>query len=277
MAAPSDHWTIRVRGTRDAQTRSRLAFAAAVIVAIALAMTQFNSTYSWFVGFMHAERFPANEIKREAQKAFVEQWTKSTRMTIPWLGIDFGASDAAILGSISLAIITLWFYVCIRRENHLIAELLIDAERASHDTKLLVFHGIASYLLFTSISDHDEPIDSLAGHDRADQRKFFLRPTLKLLIFLPAITIAFIVISDILSLILSPSVRASGESLFQTILREPETVVRVAMMESIALVFGTARFSLCSNISRFEEATGKIMKEFHDHHIVRHGARAGSA
>jgi len=145
------HWSTRLACAHDTQSRTRLAFIAITIISIAIIVAEFNSYFSWYVQFLTGgSNFPLpitdcdthqnidgctfpqhiNNAAAEAQKALIDEWIKSNRVTVSLLGVNFGMSDAAILGSISLFILSLWFFACIRRENHLIADLLIDAKKA---------------------------------------------------------------------------------------------------------------------------------------------------
>jgi hypothetical protein len=274
----ADEWPIRIAAARDAQRRSRYAFVVATIVAVAIFIAEFNSTWSWYSQFSSQNTFPkapAMETRQEAQKQLVQQWIKSSRMTVSLLGVDFGMSDAPVLGSVSLSVISLWFFFCIRRENHLIASVLRDATEETGSTRKTVFHGIVGYLVFTTITNDDEPIKSL-DQKLGDHKRFFLRRSIKILIFLPAIAIAFVVFSDIVSLWLPSPVRellppppgGASQSLWMTLVDkmkdDPRWVIQLLLTEAFALVFGTATYFLCEKITKFEEATADILREFED-------------
>jgi hypothetical protein len=177
-------------------------------------------------------------------------------------------SDAPILGSLSLAIISLWFYFCIRRENHLIAGVLRDARTSDSVVQQRAFYGITGYLVFTTLTNGDEPISSL--DQPISDKPFFLRRYIRFLLYLPALAIAFIVLSDVFSLCLPAAIRETSdpaEPLIVTIYRDPDRVrwfYQLIFMELFAsLIFGLTLL-ICLQISRFETATTDLLKEFYD-------------
>lgn len=288
----TDILTIRIEAARDALSRTRYAFVVATIVSVAIIVAEFNSTFSWYsqfpdlapVGQAHQTAAssqslqppelvskPAaddHSLKQLARETVVQEWVKSNRMAVSLLGVNFGMSDAPLLGSLSLAIISLWFYVCIRRENHLVASILRDVRAADRAAQQKAFYGITGYLVFTTMTDGDEPIFSLdqpIGH-----KAFYLRPYIRILIYLPAITIAFIVLSDAFSLLMPPEVReaaGSTKTLLNIIYNGPTRwFVQLLFMEGVALLFFGVTLSICMNISRFERATGHLLKKFYIAH-----------
>jgi hypothetical protein len=268
----SDIWNVRLTAARDAQNRSRYAFVAATIVAVAIGVAEFNSTLSWYSQFATQDNFPTQETRKEAEKTVVQEWIKSNRMTVSLLGVNFGMSDAPVLGSLSLSIMSLWFFVCIRRENHLIGRLLQDGQKNATETeKQTVFHGITGYLVFTTMSDDDDPISSLDQTPRQSKR-FFLRPSIMALIYLPVLTIAFIVVTDVISWTMPPIIRDPGsdpnESLFFHLYHDQfGRFLQLMCMELFALVFGTSTFLLCRSIMIFEKATARILREFEEKYV----------
>jgi hypothetical protein len=137
-------------------------------------------------------------IQQEMHKDLRKSWIENSRLRIALLGIDIAGTDATLLGSVSLYIISLWFFYSMRRENHLIANLLIDADRSTdQEIKLAVYHGIASYTVFTTIGG-DEPIRMLRPPPPVLHSVSNIRFAYILLLFLPAITIAFMIVTDIL-------------------------------------------------------------------------------
>ena len=97
-------WLVRIAAARDAQNRTRLAFLVATIVAVAIGISEFNSSFSWYLWFAQENGFAENQITREVQKDLLQEFVKGNRMTISLLGVNFGMSDAAVIGSIALAI-----------------------------------------------------------------------------------------------------------------------------------------------------------------------------
>jgi hypothetical protein len=153
--------------------------------------------------FAFLDKFFEKEVTKEIQKELIKNWIDSGQLRISPLGVNLSESDSSVMGSAALYVLTTWFFYCIRRENHLIARLLIDADQShDDDLKLAVYHGINSYTVFTTIGD-DYPIDRLRPPPPLQLSVAYHNPVFIALIFLPAITIAFMVGTDLLSLIRS--------------------------------------------------------------------------
>jgi hypothetical protein len=269
MSGSDSLWISRLTAARDAQSRTRYAFVAATIISVAILINEFNATFSWYIQFVLNEKVPVNAITEMAQRQLIQEWVKSDRMTVSMLGVNFGMSDAAILGSLSIYILSLWFFVCIRRENHLIVDLLSYAsQKADEDANVMLFHGIADYMVFTTITKDDEPRDVLGPPTDKNRPLFWFRPSLKVLVHLPIIAIAFIVFSDIISLFRDAPYREGHGVLWREIIKSPPDLAHFAVGEAIALIAGTATFFMCANIMRFEIATGKVLRSFYNKHMM---------
>jgi hypothetical protein len=265
---PPNHWTIRVRAARDAQVRTRFAFLASTVISVALIIVIFNFEFSWYRNFANKTDFhKVAEVQQEVQKEILKNWVDSSRLKIAVLGIDLGGSDATLLGSISLYILTTWFYYCMRRENHLIARLLIDADRSNDDDiKLAAYHAINSYTVFTTIGD-DDPIRDLRPppphrHSVAHNRLMFL-----LLVFLPAVTILFMIGTDLWSLTHEALARDPAKLLSEMLSSSERTQIEV--IDGIGILVFGAILSLCNNIRKCEGATEGVLRQFYDEFIFK--------
>jgi hypothetical protein len=304
-----DFWTVRIEAARDALSRTRYAFVVSTIISVAIIVAEYNSTFAWYGQFLASDESatatgqtdgqpgkigpPAGATannqaradgkkpedkprqtvdrapKQIAHETIIQEFIKSNRMSVSLLGVNFGMSDAPILGSISLAIISLWFYYCIRRENHLIAGILRDAQTAEKLIQQRTFYGITGYLVFSTLTHGDEPITAL--DQPISYKPFFLRPYIRIVIYLPAIAIAFIVVSDLLSLIMPPLVRDETDkypNLLQTLYygSDPRWWWQLVFMEVFAFFSFALTFNVCMLVSDFDKATTHILKRFQSAH-----------
>jgi hypothetical protein len=294
-------WPLRVENAQEALRRSRYAFIAATVLAVAMIVAEFNSHFSWyrqfalnldndtFQGVGHpnpkiatkpdvptepfltarALRQPTDaSVTTELQKAMLHDWVESKRVAIGLLGVNIGMSDAAILGSLSLWILATWFYYAVRRENHLIGRLLIDASHEDDpETHRLVFFGISDYTVFITVTSTDAPISALDHQKQPLQSGFRSRFVITTLFFLPGIAIGFIVISDICSLLLEAPMRWPHYSMWDHLLKDGWAIAWLLFIEGFALVFGVCTVFLCGKVFAFEKATGEIMLEFYNKYI----------
>jgi len=223
----------------------------------------FNYEFSWMrnVAVNDDPNILSGSIQAELRREARKEWVDSGRMKISLLGVDLAESDASLLGSFGLYVLTIWFFYCMRRENHLIAHLIIDADHhEKKEVSLSVYHGIASYTVFTTIGG-DYPIGTVRPPpprwDAVDRIHF----TNLGLLFLPAITILLMMATDMLSLYRASPYRPTPESLgFALTAWE---WAQVAFVEAIALLFLVLTTVKCRDILNFEKATEHVLREFH--------------
>jgi hypothetical protein len=213
MFMTDDQWSIRIEAGQAAQTRSRFAFLASTVISVALIIAIFNFEFSWLRNLAVSDQPTSTEetVQEELRKDARKGWVDSGRVKISLLGVDLAESDASILGSFGLYVLTLWFFYCMRRENHLIANLLIDAdEKNDREINLAVYHGIASYTVFTTIGG-DDPIRTIRPPPPREEALARIHPinVALALLFLPPFTILFTIATDVMSLFRASPFRIS--------------------------------------------------------------------
>jgi hypothetical protein len=150
-----------------------------------------------------------------------------------------------------------------RRENNLIGNLLIDAmENNDHELMTAVYHGVASYTVFTTIGKDDEPICSLQRSATCERPIAYLRWTFWVLIYLPVFTILFMIGVDLVSL-LREAVARNPEVRLYTQLEWYEVVQLVIIELLAAFICGVVTIT-CHNILRFEHCTGEMLRQFNE-------------
>lgn len=259
-------WESRVHSAQDAIRRSRYAFLASVVFSVAVIISEYNSQFSWYVHFalnqFFAKESPVTEL---AQQELIRDWVRSNRVSVSLLGINFGMSDAAFLATTGLYIMSIWFYYSARRENHLIGAILIDAATTEEpELKNFIYHGVASHLVFVTITADDHPIDSMEmGYQSRYRPNPSVRPAFRFLLFLPVVAIGVIVFSDVWSVFATPILRYPHEGMLYTrIAQSYREFGQFILMEIYALMMGLAAFFLCRDISRFQSATGSVLLDF---------------
>jgi hypothetical protein len=261
---PEDQWTLRIQAARDAQTRSRFAFLASTVISVAMLISIFNYEFSWLrnVATGNDPHIQPGSIQEELRREARKEWIDSGRMKISLLGVDLAESDASLLGSFGLYVLTIWFFYCMRRENHLIAHLIIDADQnEKKEVSLSVYHGIASYTVFTTIGG-DYPIGTVRPPPTRWEAVDRIRFTNLGLLFLPAITILLMMATDMLSLYRASPYRATTESLGSAL--SGWEWAQVAFWEAIALLFLVLTAAKCRDILNFEKATEGVLRQFHN-------------
>ena len=255
-------WDIRIKAARDAQVRSRFAFLACTIISVALLIAIYNSEFSWLGNFAQDDHSsPVSSEILDMRKEVRRIWAENSRINISLLGINLAESDASLLGSLGLYILTVWFFYCMRRENHLIATLLIDADQnKAEDVCLLAYHGVASYTVFTTIGG-DDPISIIRPPPARQHSIAPIRPINIALLFLPAFAIFAMLAADAYSLTTASPLR--GPKPLWTYLHFAEWI-QIVIADGIGIFLLALTINRCAEIVKFERATESVLRQFHD-------------
>ena len=277
-------WTPRIEATIEAQKRSRIAFIALIIVSLAFIIANWNASLSWekFIAFKNKfgvemkkdgskdltkdDKEKVNKVLKESQKILLEEWVRSQTISVPFLGLHIGHSDGAVLGSFSLLIISLWFYLSMRRENEIIGTLLRDSQDKSQEIRSKIFYGVTSYLLFSNFGQGRPIIDSLeksttengTQHETPKYTRFIFR----ILLFLPTIAVLFIIISDILSIFFLRAPFRSPQVPLIELAEFKEKWFIALIMESIALLALIFIANFGYQALKNEEGTEKLLIKY---------------
>ncbi len=184
---------VRLDGIKQAFARSRIAFLVSTIISLSIMFGIWNRYFAWDRDYAVEERdwkkFEEVPVTKYLREQVLNQWMQNQQITASLFGIRVSASDATFLASSALIVTMIWFFWCTRRENHSIGSLLRDTKMENEGVKKLVFHGIAANLIFSQINQDDRAVFSLAGDPSHAKPVTFFRNIVKILSFLPCITI----------------------------------------------------------------------------------------
>lgn len=255
-----EQFKMRLDCVHESQRRSRLAFFTSIVISLGIMFSCFNAYFSWYRNFAFKSGFDEqNAITKYLQEQVLSEWVSSRMFVLPFLGIKAGPSDASIIGGVTLFVTATWFFYAIRRENHTIGTLLIDAKDAPKSVRDIVFHVIASRMVFTTISGNDQPIASLAASTEQATVPM-IRRAVHILMYFPLIAIALIISLDLFSFVLDSPFRPEGTSP-----SNESSVYQKAhhiTVNTIALILSCVIGFICHTSVRFEKATGKVLREF---------------
>lgn len=167
MSGSLDPWEIRIKAAQESLQRSRYAFLAATVISIAFAILCYNETLSWDRMYLNDNTTQVcDEIEKAISKkgdqsdadAFMKSWLENMVMSNSLLGIRIASSDVYLLGGPVIIVLLVLSFYAVRRENHLIADLVVDVFNADDppNSTLLkesVFRGVASYTVFITLTD----------------------------------------------------------------------------------------------------------------------------
>lgn len=203
------------------------------------------------------------DVTDYAQQQLVAEWIKNQIITVSLLGIRVSVNDLPVIGSLSLIIISVWFFYSARRENRAIGTLLRDAYRLEDwRVRYMVYQGIVHNLVLIELGRGVKPIRNFK-EDESDDIKHLpiVSGALKVLFYLPVLAIFFVLFMDILTLFyLHAPLRPSHKPLGGII---PTNVwVKVVIMEIVAFTLLLLTEFLCRKVREFINATEKLLKDY---------------
>jgi hypothetical protein len=266
---PKDLIDLRLAGIRDAVSRSRLAFVTITAASLGLLAASWNAYLSWYRYFaLGAQQFD-DGVTGYAQRQLIRNWVKSQWISLGPLGIETGVSDAAVVGALGLAIISVWFFFCVRREHYDVANLLHEVESGGDALmQRYAYHGVVSQLIFSVVWKHDSPIESLGEieqlHDKRRQATpdVLVRRALGALFYLAPVAIAMIVTLDILSIVVLPAPFRSAHPPLRSALMGATMWIQAVLMILCAAALGVFTLHIASRVDKFESATVKLLADF---------------
>src|SRR5260370_22142672 len=128
---------LRLNAGRDATQRSRFVFIVMTIMTATILISLWNAMLSWDRGMAFEPRpqpssvnantqdLPASLVKAN-QETVTAEWLKNLVVSVGLLGIRISTNDLAVVGSVSLIVIMVWFFFSQRRVNRAIVGLLRD-------------------------------------------------------------------------------------------------------------------------------------------------------
>lgn len=280
---------VRLAAIREATQRSRFIFIVMTIMCCTIIAGLWNTMLSWERSSVFD--FP-NHASSQAQspdsnaavsqsspqkadeiaKIVRSEWLKNLYVSAGILGIRVSTNDLAVIGSTSLIVVMVWFFFSQRRENRAIVGLLRDCAAKldngiiSRDVGKLVYEGIVQSIVFINMGGGDRPIRGIdRNEDDSKPENEFVRYVLIALTFLPSITIALVILADLLSLANESYVQERGEGplLFALIAAHKYfALVKIVAFETFALLALGYTLRLCELCRRFSHATATTVRQF---------------
>ncbi|HEX8734793.1 MAG TPA: hypothetical protein VF721_05675 [Pyrinomonadaceae bacterium] len=227
------------------------------------------------------------------QEQAISEWIKNRTVSIGLLGIRIDATDFGVVGSFSLTIITVWFFFSIRRENRAIVTLLRDVHEDWKKDELnlgvckMVYYGIVNNLVFIDLRGGDSPIGGLQKPetlldsdnnqitsstqlvDTEEKEKAppasFARRIIKIIVFLPPVTILLVIATDIASLFMVSPYRDLHLPLWK-IVKGHEMwiwiIAKIIFFDGIAFLAFLYTRKLCIRCREFSAKTRETIIDF---------------
>lgn len=234
------------------------------------------------------------------RQTIVTEWMRNQLISIGILGIRIHGTDLAVIGSVGLIVIMTWYFYSQRRENRAIVKLLrhcikeYKAGRIGRDVCSMVFHGIIDSTVFLDVIKGDAPLRGLRDEDteknndkdsgeytsgvnkrsttpsflkvmvvslvRAILRLASIKTVLRVLVYLPPLTIMAVIWSDVASLTKPSPIRPSGVPLWYALTDDERLKVKV--FETVACLSVVYTSYLCWRSTRFSKATTDTLQSY---------------
>src|SRR5215203_1680393 len=259
---------LRLTAVREATQRSRFVFIVMTIMTSTILIGLWNAILSWDRGM--AFRMSNAGIVGKNQEFVAGEWFKNLFVSVGVLGIRISTNDMAVIGSVSLIVIMVWFFFSLRRENRAIVGLLRDCAKRADQTELdtngceLVYEGIVQSLIFTDVGGGDRPVRGLTQTNTKSETDHFVRQVLEFLVYLPPVTICLVIIADLSSLLLTSYLREDNQVLWRVLYDkalyfEMGKIIAFELIAVFALIY---TWRLCNGCIDFSLATSETIREF---------------
>jgi hypothetical protein len=250
----------RLDAINEAQKRSRVALLLSTLAAGAILLSLWNAYFSWDRQWADITKRPESWGQEQLLAEQIKAWAETNIVGISLLGVRLSVSDAAILGSLVLSIFAFYYCMCLRRENHEIGSMFVDAKGMSAEAIRLVFMRVRSHMIFSTTSGNDAAYTTL-DYPTARKKIFFSRFGFRVLTFLPAITILVIVFSDIYFsfFYVSPWRRNEGPAWYGL---SESLRTQLLVTDAIAVFMLIVAINFCRHSDSFQRATKHIVEEF---------------
>ncbi len=253
----------RLAAIAEIQRRARVALLAGAIASGVICTALWNSYLSWDRRWAYEVQAPAAWGQRELLQAQIRSWIETNTVSVSLLGIRVSVSDAAVLGSISLIILSFYMCMTLRKENEEVALLLRHFASQEYDSleKGRILDRIQATTLFLRRTSNDEPFTTIevarARTDRIPLSHFVLR----VLTYFPGITIWLVIASDIYYAYgyVSPWVR-NTEPLWQAL--PLSFVLQLVVMDLFATLCALLVWRYCKRASAYRRGTQLVLDSF---------------
>lgn len=252
----------RLQAITEAQRRARVALFLVALASGTILVTEWNSYLSWDQKWAaEAQDPPKHWGQKQLLAEQIKSWVETNTVNVALLGIRVSVSDAAVLGSLILLVFSFYLCVCLRRENHEIGTLLRSMMDASPRDQRIAYVQILSSLVLVGPQDNDAPIETLNETREPSKRLPLSSSVMWLLTFLPGITTAAVIVSDVFYATgyFSPWLR-NGAPVWQVL--SARYLAQLVLMDLFGAGCGVLTWVYCFYAWRYQRGTVAVLREF---------------
>jgi hypothetical protein len=258
----------RLEAVKDAHKRTRLVLFVSVVVCLSIIFVYWNVHLAWIKRISLENDFTKTpEVQGKFEQEYLAGWIRSHWISVPVFGINLHADDVHQLGAFSLFIIAIWLLTCFKRENRTIGALLIDSKGLSSELRKLILHSVISYLIFVDTKEGTEPIRDLTRPHDEGTFNLLAFITNKGIIYLPVLTMMFVLGLEIWStfIFVSPAATVDGNStsLFNYwIAKDHNRLIQYLVYSGISIAFTVSVCFIAYQSSKLQGYTSNVVKAF---------------
>lgn len=244
----------------EAEKRARLALFITALASAAILGALWNAYLSWDAQWSQSPK-PAEWGERVLLERQIQTWQQSNEVSVSLLGIHLSASDAAVLGSSVLLVLAFWVFINLRHLNGEVAMVIrgVDDDASTAD-RWRIFNRIqAGMVLEPPVAA--PPIASVKDNVKYSLPSKSSAAMSRLLLFLPAITVLFIVASDLYFAFVYDSPFRPGHDPAWKSLPDRYRVQLIAI-DSYAVIADLLLIRFAFLASKYHSATIDIVREF---------------
>jgi hypothetical protein len=284
--------TARLSGAQAAQKQTRVTLGVMALISMMMLIASYNAYLSfdskWALEQSKKEAPPdPKPISYVLTEQALKDWATSLDVTISFLGIRVSVDEAPVLGTASLAVLSVWLLLLARRENYTVGFLLRDtdssmagADRFSNTQRWLIFHSIMSNSFYMTFDASLSRVESLTGPKLMNGQKSPRRNRLvcraldfasRFFFWFPAAACAAVIVVDRFAYFMpDPFERSGVSSGTEAPLFWVSLIVAVACWIPLAFC--------CWKSSQYCQATQWVLGEYRDKlraDVLRHLPAAG--
>jgi hypothetical protein len=246
----------------ESQGRARVALFLILFASSTILVTEWNSYLSWDQKWAaETSELPSHWGQEQLLTEQIRSWVETNTVNVALLGIRVSVSDAAVLGSIILFILSVYLCIALRRENHDVASLFRVVSSKGTALRHTVLLRAQSSTLLGPRNNNDAPFTALSGVPPKRQSLPLMPSVRWLLTFLPVLTIVAVIASDLwyASGYFSPWLR-NRRAVWYAL--SPRWSVQLIAMDIVAGICGvlTCIYSLYS--WRYQQGTLSLIEDF---------------
>ena len=251
--------TSRLDGISEAQRRSRIAFLLVMLACGTVLTALWNTYLSWDRQWADASA-PMPWGQKQLVDEQIKNYSDTSTVNIPVLGIHVGVNDAAVLGSLVLFAFAAFLCATLLRENHEIGSFLRQQKDAPEDVRQFIFYRVRALIPLGGMGDNDAPMSTLGGSEPKAQLPL-ARKGIQFLLFAPLIVVLLIVASDLyFAFWFVSAARHNVGPAWNSLSSQYRW--QLAVSDTFALSIGVMTAIYCRFAAAYMRATNDIVEEF---------------